>query len=174
MTFKRTAGLAAAFAAALLVGLGAGPFCPARAQAPGSPDEPGVSSLARALKDSNRTYLGWRIYQDKCARCHGPDATGTKKAPILLVRVKSMSETRFIGTVLRRYNWVLPSGEASGESAAREALIEAIVERQKGEVVMPSWEGEPAVNAHLDDLYQYLTARASGAIGPDRPAWPGK
>ena len=144
------------------------------AQAAPSATDSGVSDVARALKDSNRIYLGWRVYQDKCARCHGPDSLGTRQAPDLLVSVKSMSETRFVGTVLSRYNWVLPSGEAGSESAAREALVQAIVERQKGEVLMPAWEGEPSVSAHLDDLYQYLGARASGAIGPGRPPWPGK
>ena len=69
----------------------------------------GVTSLAQAIKDSHKTYLGWRVFRANCARCHGPDATGTSKAPNLLERVKPMSETRFIGTVLQRYKWVLPS-----------------------------------------------------------------
>jgi hypothetical protein len=170
MTFKPIAGLAAAFAIFLMPGS----FQAAGAQTPAASSEPGVPSLARAIKDSNKTYLGWRVFQENCARCHGPDATGTRQAPDLLPRVKAMSETRFIGTVLRRYNWVLSGEEAGSESGARDALVQAIIERQKGQVVMPAWEGEPAVKAHLDDLYEYLTGRASGAIGPERPSWPGK
>jgi hypothetical protein len=162
-----------AMAAVLGMILVAGPWQAAGAQSAGT-NEPGASSLARAFKDSNRAYLGWRVFQEKCARCHGPDATGTRMAPNLLERVKKMSETRFVGTVLRRYDWVMSGEEAGTESGARDALIQAIIERQKGEVVMPAWEGEPSVSGHLDDLYQYLRARASGALGPERPSWPGK
>jgi len=134
-----------------------------------------VASIARAIKDSNQLYLGWRAYQQNCARCHGSDATGTDKAPNLLERVKPMSETRFIGTVLQRYKWVLPAAEASTEGAAPAALIQGIAERQQGVLQMPAWENEPAVKAHVADLYDYLRARASGALAPGRPSWhPGK
>jgi hypothetical protein len=34
---------------------------------------------------------------------------------------------------------------------------------------MPTWQGEPAVNAHILDLYTYLSARAEGRIGNGRP-----
>lgn len=134
----------------------------------------GVSSLAQAINDSHQIYQGWRIFQANCARCHGPDATGTGQAPDLLTRVKPMSQTRFIGTVLQRYKWVLPAGEASSESGAPEVLIQGIMERQRGELLMPAWEGEPTVKAHVADLYDYLQARSSGALGAGRPPWPTK
>jgi hypothetical protein len=145
----------------------------ARAQAvTPSPDD--VTPIVQAIRNSNLAYLGWRVFQDKCARCHGPDATGTSKAPNLLERVKPMSRTRFIGTVLQRYKWVMPSQEAERESGAPDALIQGIAERQRGELTMPAWEKEPSVKAHIADMYDYLQARASGALGPGRPPWPGK
>jgi len=162
----------AASAASLLTLLAAMPA--ALAQSGALSDEQGVASVAHALKETHRAYLGWRLFQENCARCHGPDALGTKQAPDLLERVKTLSETRFIGIVLRRYSWVLSGEEAGSESAARESLVQGIIDREKGEVKMPAWEGEPSVVAHLDDLYQFLKARSDGTLGPERPSWPGK
>lgn len=126
--------------------------------------------LAQAAKPPGSVYTGWRVFQERCSGCHGPAATGTDKAPDLLPRVREMGSRRFVGLVLRRYDWNLPAGQASGESAAREALIEAIVERREGAVTMPAWQSEPQVNAHIADLYAYLSARAEGTQGPGRPA----
>ncbi len=138
-----------------------------------APDD-GVPAVAQAIKDTNRIYLGWRVFQANCSRCHGPDANGTAKAPDLLPRVKSMSRTQFIGTVLQRYKWVMPAGEASTESGSPDVLIQGMAERKRGELLMPAWEKEPSVKAHIADLYDYLQARSSGALGPGRPPWPGK
>jgi hypothetical protein len=132
----------------------------------------GVSSMARAIKQSNENYLGWRLFQEKCARCHGKDETGTAQAPSLLVRLKSMDERQFIDAVLRRYGWAVPGSDAQGESGSRDALIQALIDRKDGAVRMPAWEGEPSVNAHIDDLYQFLKARSDGLIGPERPPSP--
>jgi mono/diheme cytochrome c family protein len=118
---------------------------------------------------SNPAYLGWRHFQANCARCHGADASGTDKAPNVLTRVKAMSEARFAATVLQRYQWVLPAGEAAREGAAREALLEDVLRRRRGESLMPAWENEPSVKAHILDLYAYLNGRASGTVGPGRP-----
>ncbi|HSF48525.1 MAG TPA: cytochrome c [Burkholderiales bacterium] len=120
-----------------------------------------------AQRDS--AYPGWRLFQSKCATCHGPDATGTDRAPDLRPRVKDMSESRFVGTVLRRYTWIVPSGEALSEGAAREAFIEDVLRGKKGDIAMPAWEGDPAVTASIRDLYTYLRARAEGTLGPGRP-----
>jgi mono/diheme cytochrome c family protein len=126
-------------------------------------------SLGDARAQTDSYYLGWRQFQTSCAGCHGADAAGTDKAPNLLPRVKGMSEGRFVATVLQRYQWVLPAGEAAREGAAREALIEDILRRREGESLMPAWEGEPSVKAHILDLFAYLNARASGALAPGRP-----
>lgn len=114
-------------------------------------------------------YLGWRMFQQKCATCHGADATGTARAPNLLPRVAEMSESRFVALVLRRYTWIIPSGEAAGESAAREAWIEQVLQRKQGNVDMPAWQNEPHVSAHIGDLYGYLRARSDGSLKPGRP-----
>ena len=119
---------------------------------------------------ANPHYLGWRMFQQKCATCHGADATGTDRAPNLLPRVAEMSESRFVGTVLRRYTWILPSGEAGAESGAREAWIEQILLRKQGSVDMPAWEAEPHISAHIGDLYGYLRARSDGTLKAGRPA----
>jgi hypothetical protein len=134
--------------------------------------EEGSSSTAQTTKDPLQIYQGWRVFQVNCARCHGPDATGTSRAPDLLARLASMSQTRFMGTVLQRYKWVLPASEASGDSGSPEVLIQGIMERERGELLMPAWEGEPAVKAHVADLYDYLRARGTGALGPGRPPLP--
>ncbi|HEX4583734.1 MAG TPA: cytochrome c [Burkholderiaceae bacterium] len=132
-----------------------------------------VAPIVQAIVESNRLYLGWRVFQANCARCHGADATGTDKGPDLLARVRTMSQEEFIGTVLRRYQWVLPSGEGAGGGSAPDALIADLAQRQRGELQMPAWEKEPAVTAHIADLYDYLQARANGSLGPGRPPWPG-
>lgn len=117
-------------------------------------------------------YLGWRIYQGHCARCHGPAAEGSDSAPDLLPRVRGMSEERFAATVLQRYQWVVPKSEAAGEGAGREALIQDILRRRDGPIEMPLWERQPAVRANLDDLYLYLRGRANGSVDTGRPTGP--
>ncbi|MDF3822676.1 hypothetical protein P3G55_22445, partial [Leptospira sp. 96542] len=45
--------------------------------------------LAREQQPPGSTYLGWRVYQDRCARCHGADAQGMANAPSLLARLQT-------------------------------------------------------------------------------------
>lgn len=125
---------------------------------------------ARLAGPSGSVYTGWRIFQDKCASCHGSAATGGPGAPNLLLRVREMGPHRFVNLVLRRYDWNLPALPAAEGSAAREVALEAIVQRQQGGLTMPAWQGEPSVNVHVADLYAYLSARAAGTQGPGRPA----
>jgi quinoprotein dehydrogenase-associated probable ABC transporter substrate-binding protein len=120
-------------------------------------------------KVDQHTYAGWRIFQNDCAKCHGPAAAGTELAPNLLPIVGDMSETRFVGAVLRRYQLVAPAGEAGAELGTREALIEDVINRKRGEVPMPAWDGDPNVKPHILDLYSYLRARADGALDDSRP-----
>jgi mono/diheme cytochrome c family protein len=129
-----------------------------------------AEELAQLSKPPGSVYTGWRVFQDRCAGCHGPAATGAAGGPDLLPRVREMGPHRFVGLVLMRYDWDLPVGKAGSDSAAREALIEGVVQRKEGMLTMPAWQGEPRVNAHIVDLYAYLTARAQGTQGPDRPA----
>ena len=129
-----------------------------------------AQELAQAARPPGSVYTGWRVFQDRCAACHGPAATGGTQAPDLLPRVREMGPRRFVGLVLRRYDWALPAAEARSEGAAREALIEGVLARRSGALSMPAWQTEPQVNAHIADLYAWLAARADGTQGPGRPA----
>ena len=126
--------------------------------------------MAQSARLPGSVYTGWRVFQERCAGCHGPAATGTANAPNLLERVQEMGPRRFVGLVLRRYDWALPAGELRAEGAAREALVESVLERRTGALIMPAWQSEPEVNAHIADLYAWLAARAEGSQGPGRPA----
>lgn len=116
--------------------------------------------IAQRSKPPGSVYTGWRVYQDRCAACHGATATGTARAPDLLPRIREMGEHRFVGIVLNRYEWGLP---------AQEGLVDDVVQRKRGELAMPVWQDEPRVTAHIADLYAYLSARADGSQGPGRP-----
>lgn len=128
-----------------------------------------AQEVARLSRPPGSAYIGWRVFQDRCASCHGPAATGTANAPDLLPRVREMGSRQFVSLVLKRYDWNLPAAQAGSESAARNALIEVIMQRKEAPLTMPAWEGEPRVSAHIVDLYAYLSARAEGTQGPDRP-----
>ncbi len=128
-----------------------------------------AQEIAQSAKPPGSVYPGWRVFQDKCARCHGPDAGGTPRGPDLLPKVREMGSRQFVGLVLRRYDWSRPGSRAGSESAAREALIDDVLQRREGQLVMPAWESEPSVNTHIMDLYAYLSARAQGSQGPGRP-----
>lgn len=133
-----------------------------------------AKELAKLAEPPGSLDAGWRVFQDKCAGCHGAAATGTAAAPDLLPKVCEMGTRRFVGLVLRRYDWNLPLGRASGDSAAREALIDEVMQRKQGAVSMPAWEGGPSVTAHIVDIYAWLSARAEGKQGPGRPASPAR
>ena len=127
--------------------------------------------IAQQARPPGSVYAGWRVFQDRCARCHGADANGLPGAgPDLRPRVQTMGPQRFVDIVLQRYDFGLPPVQARSEGAAREALIEGIVQRREGAIEMPAWQGEPRVAAHIVDLHAYLSARAQGTQGPGRPA----
>jgi len=127
-----------------------------------------AQDLAQASRPPGSVYTGWRVFQEKCARCHGPAANGGE-GPNLLPIVGGMGARRFMGLVLTRYDWALPAAQANSSGTAREALIDSVVQRQEGAIAMPEWQGEPRVNAHIADLYAYLVARSNGMQGPGRP-----
>lgn len=125
--------------------------------------------VTRMAEPAGSTYLGWRVFQNKCAACHGPAASGTANGPDLLPRVRDMGSRQFVSVVLKRYDWTQAATQARGDAAALDALVERIIRRQEFPLNMPAMEGEPSVNAHLTDLYAYLSARAAGTQGPGRP-----
>jgi mono/diheme cytochrome c family protein len=128
-----------------------------------------AQEVARLSGPPGSVYIGWRVFQDKCAACHGPAASGTGAAPDLLPLVGQMGPRRFVGLVLSRYDWNLPPGQTGTGGEARERLIDDVMQRKEAAITMPAWEGNPSVSAHIADLYVYLSARAEGSQGTGRP-----
>lgn len=128
-----------------------------------------AQEVAQQNQPAGSLYLGWRVYQDKCARCHGADASGTASAPNLLPRLRELGERRFVGLVLQRYDLNQPQLQAGSGRSLAEAQVEVVMQRQDAPLAMPAWQDEPRVNAHILDLYAYLSARADGRQGTQRP-----
>ena len=76
---------------------------------------------------------------------------------------------QFVSQVLYRYDWGIAPEIAKSTSPGRADLVESIVQRREGQISMPTWQGEPVVTAHILDVYAYLSARAAGTQGPERP-----
>ncbi len=129
-----------------------------------------AQEVAQRAAPQGSAYLGWRVFQDKCASCHGVAATGTASAPDLLPRVRAMGERQFVSLVLQRYDLTQPATQVRSGPAAGEAQIEVVMQRKDAPLTMPAWQTEPRVNAHILDLHAYLSARAGGQLGPERPA----
>jgi methanol metabolism-related c-type cytochrome len=94
------------------------------------------------------TYSGYRRYHSECHVCHGPDGMGSTYAPALKDTLKTMNYADFLG--------VVASGRKNVSSSQ--------------ENVMPAFGDNPNVACYMDDLYIYLRARASDAVGRVRPA----
>ena len=55
---------------------------------------------------------------------------------------------------------------------AADALLELVMKRERqerGQPLMPAWDGDPDVIPHVLDIYAYLNARAYGDLGPGKP-----
>jgi hypothetical protein len=131
-----------------------------------------AKELEAQARPPGSVYLGWRVFEDRCARCHGDSAAGGRPGtPDLLARVRTLGPREFADLVLFRYSWPELSS-SDPRSADRAAYVDEVVRRRSGELVMPAWQGEPRVTAHVIDLHAYLSARAEGTQGPGRPAGP--
>lgn len=126
--------------------------------------------VAQEQRPPGSVYMGWRVFQDRCARCHGADASGSASAPNLLPRVRDLSSRQFVSLVLQRYDATLQGVPAATSGAPSEAQVEVVMQRKDQPLNMPAWQDEPRVNAHILDLYAYLSARADGRQGTERPA----
>lgn len=126
--------------------------------------------VARLSNPSGSVYAGWRVFQDKCASCHGADASGQTGSRDLLPSVREMGPRRFVALVLNRYDLDAAIDGPAKDTPARAAWIDAVVQRKEGALTMPVWQGEPSVSAHVMDLYAYVAARADGSQGRGRPA----
>ena len=111
-----------------------------------------AQELAQKAQPAGSVYTGWRVFQDKCASCHGPAGLGTAAAPNLLPKVRDIGPRQFLDIVLRRYDWNIPADRIASQGAGREALLEQLVQRQDYMLTMPVWQGEPRVTAHIVDL----------------------
>jgi methanol metabolism-related c-type cytochrome len=94
------------------------------------------------------TYSGYRRYHSECHVCHGPDGMGSTYAPALKDSLRNMDYGEFIAIV------------AEGRKNVSTAQ----------ENVMPSFGDNKNVVCYLDDIYVYLRARSTDAIGRARPA----
>jgi methanol metabolism-related c-type cytochrome len=94
------------------------------------------------------TYSGYRRYHSECHVCHGPDGMGSSYAPALKDSLKSMNYADFLGVV------------ASGRKNVTTSQ----------DNVMPAFGDNPNVACYMDDIYVYLRARSTDAVGRVRPA----
>ena len=93
------------------------------------------------------TYSGYVRYHSDCHVCHGPDGLGSTYAPALKTSLKTLSYADFLATV---------AGGKKEVSAAQD-------------LVMPSFGNNKNVMCVIDNLYNYLRARANDAIDRGRP-----
>ena len=139
----------------------------------GAEPEPGSYRVIDGKVDKN-TFEGWRVFHSGCHICHGKGAAGTDIAPSLLQRMDTMTPAEFAAKVLVRYR-LLYSGDARGAinpTKDREAILEEVIQKKrglKGRINMPAWEKDAPVNAHILDLFAYLSARSDGRIGAEKP-----
>lgn len=129
--------------------------------------EPARQLAREAGPPPGSLLAGWRVFQQRCASCHGQLADGAEGGANLLLRLQGMGPQRFVDLVLRRYDEAtLPVGRGT---APRETLVDDIVEGRAGGMSMPAWQGDPVTQAHVMDLYHYLSARAAGTLDAGRP-----
>jgi hypothetical protein len=120
------------------------------------------------------TYTGWRLFQTHCQSCHGADALGSAKAPNLAERIGNYTPRGFATKVITSYR-IVPMSPDSGPPAdpgERDALLELVMKRERqerGQPLMPAWEGDALVVPHVLDIYAYLNARAYGDLAPGKP-----
>ena len=128
-----------------------------------------AKEVAQMEKAPGSVYVGWRVFQDRCAGCHGSAALGGQAAPDLLPLVRTMGSRQFVGLVLQRYDWGIPVAQARSPGEAGDTLIDDVVQRRAAPLTMPTWQGEPVVTASIADLFAYLSARAQGTQDGGRP-----
>lgn len=94
------------------------------------------------------TFVGYLRYNSICLVCHGPDGAGSSFAPDLAHALTHLDYAQFIATV------------AAGKKAVNAAQ----------NLVMPSWANNKNVMCFVTEIYSYLRARSTGAVGRGRPA----
>ncbi len=94
------------------------------------------------------TFSGYRRYHSDCHVCHGPDGMGSSYAPPLTDSMKTISYLDYREVVVNGVQKV---------SAAQTS-------------VMPAFGINKNVMCFIDDIYIYLRARSTDAVGRGRPA----
>jgi Cytochrome c len=154
------------FAALALAAAGTSAQTPARPM-------PGEFVVVDGRVDAG-TYAGWKLFHTHCVGCHGIGGVGTGIAPNLVDKIGNYTPRGFAVKVLTSYR-IVPMSPDSGPPetlAEREALLELVMKRERsdrGQPLMPAWEGDSAVAPHVLDIYAYLGARAEGGLGPGKP-----
>lgn len=95
-------------------------------------------------KVDESTMMGFTIYTGSCMACHGPDGMGSSFAPSLIQAAQRRTFEIFAQTI------------AGGRSL------------QPG-MVMPSFAEDARVMGHIEDIWNYLGARAEGGLERGRP-----
>lgn len=93
------------------------------------------------------TFSGYRRYHAECHVCHGPNAEGSTYAPALKNSVKNFNYAEFYGIVV----------------SGRENKVAG------NDSVMPAFADNKNAMCYIDDLYIYLRARSTEAVGRGRP-----
>ena len=130
------------------------------AAAPGNPKAVSKSDAIWVDKDGAPTYkiskdgtvdwgsfVGYLRYNDTCLRCHGPDGAGSSYAPDLTQALQHVDYSQFIAYVAGGIKQVNSSQD----------------------LVMPSFATDKNVMCFIQEIYAYLRARSTGAIGRGRP-----
>lgn len=103
----------------------------------------GLYSVVDGNKLDAKSYNGFKLFRNWCARCHGTYGQGMA-GPNLAESLNIISKEEFFNTVENGKSGTIGS--------------------------MPAWSSNPQVMDGRDDLYAYLKARADGAIGEVKPA----
>lgn len=114
-------------------------------------------------------YEGWRLFNQRCAACHGRDAAGPAPMPDLLERVAQMGPRRFANLVLTRYDWSASVAADEGSAPIPRLYLRTRPTGGTEILQMPAWADQPAVVDHVQDLYAYLAARAEYRLGTGKP-----
>ena len=123
--------------------------------------------LAKAAAPQGSVYGGWRVFQARCASCHGADAAGLPGAgPNLLERVSVLGERRFVGLVLNRYDWGLPPQQAD-----RNALVDDVVAGNAQLGVISSVSARKALEAGTVRVLAVSSMERLGGVFAGAPTW---
>jgi mono/diheme cytochrome c family protein len=102
-----------------------------------------VATAADTLLASADVYAGWRTFNVNCQSCHGFNAVASDAAPDL------RNSVRQGGTLTR-------------------AQFHEVVRKGRMAKGMPAW-GALLDAKQIDQIYAYLLARSTGALGAGRP-----